>query len=302
MQADSSDAEPSLSATLFVPATNERALEKLATLSPDAVIYDLEDAVAPDRKGEARERLRDHFRVHRTAPFHRVVRINPLRGPHGTEDMLAAVACLPDAILLPKVEQPSDILTLAEALSSISNAAAFRIWAMIETPRGMMNLSAVAELGRAPAARLSALVAGTNDLVAMSGMAPGPDRANIIPFLAQMVMAARAGGLSVLDGVFNDIANGDGLSSECGQAAALGFDGKTLIHPAQIEAARAAFTPSGQEQDRARQIVDAFADPVNSGKAVIKVDGQMVEHLHRDAALRLLRRAYRRESASQGDK
>ncbi|MCP1199129.1 CoA ester lyase [Notoacmeibacter sp. MSK16QG-6] len=291
MKADSPKPVPPSSATLFVPASNERALKKLVELSPDAVIYDLEDAVSPDRKGDAREMLRDHFRSHRTAPFYRVIRMNPLAGPHGTEDMLAAVACLPDAILLPKVEEPADILALSEALGSISNAAAFRIWAMIETPRGMMNLSVIAELGRAPAARLSALVAGTNDLVAMSGIAPGSERVNLTGFLAQMVMAARAGGISVLDGVFNDIADRDGFEAECRQAAALGFDGKTLIHPAQIETARKAFTPTEEDQRRARRIVDAFADPANAGKAVITVDGQMIEYLHRDAALRLLRRA-----------
>ncbi|RLQ89137.1 HpcH/HpaI aldolase/citrate lyase family protein [Notoacmeibacter ruber] len=290
MNIDSSHVLPALRTTLFVPANNERALNRLAELSPDAVIYDLEDAVAPDQKTEARETLRSHFRAHRKAPFQRIIRINPLIGPHGTEDMLAAVACLPDAILLPKVEEPSEVLTLADALSSISNAAAFRIWAMIETPRGFMNLSVIAELGRAPASRLTAIVAGTNDLVALSGITPGPSRSNLVPFLAQMVMAARAGGLSVLDGVFNDLGDQGGFVAECAQAAALGFDGKTLIHPAQIEPARSAFTPDEEARREARAIIEAFDDPENAGKAVLTVNGRMIEHLHRDAALRLLAR------------
>lgn len=278
-------------ATLFVPANKERALEKLAALSPDAVIFDLEDAVAPDSKAQARETLRTYFRSQPSADFYRVIRMNPLEGPEGTEDLLAAVACLPDAILLPKVEEPAEILTLADALGSMSNAAAFRIWAMIETPRGIMNLSAIAELGRAPAARLTTLVAGTNDLTAMSGISPGADRANLHPFLAQMVMASRAGGLNVLDGVFNDLSDDDGLQSECRQAAMLGFDGKTLIHPSQISIAREAFMPKETELDEARAVIDAFANPANDGKAVLTVDGRMVEHLHRDAALRLLARS-----------
>ncbi len=288
---DSSRSAPPLRATLFVPAINERALAKLSALSPDAVIFDLEDAVAPEEKNAAREALRTHFRANPTAPFYRVIRMNPLEGPEGTEDLLAAVACLPDAILLPKVEEPAQILALAESLGSMSNAAGFRIWAMIETPRGLMNLAAIAELGHAPAARLSALVAGTNDLVAMSGMTPGSDRINLRPFLAQMVMAARAGDLSVLDGVFNDLGDAPGLKDECRQAAALGFDGKTLIHPSQIDAAREAFTPAPAAIEHARQIVGAFADPANRSRAVLTVNGRMVERLHRDAARRLLVRA-----------
>jgi citrate lyase subunit beta/citryl-CoA lyase len=162
---------------------------------------------------------------------------------------------------------------------------------MIETPKALLNIGAIAELGRDRAARLSCLVAGTNDIVKDTGIRPGPERRNLAPFLLQMVMAARAGGLDVLDGVYNDFRDADGFVAECAAARDMGFDGKTLIHPSQVGPANAAFSPGADELAEARAIVAAFALPEHAGKGVIKLEGRMVERLHLQQAERLLARA-----------
>ena len=276
---------------LYMPAGNARALAKADTLDADTVIFDLEDSVDPAAKDEAREALRTFFRETRPKRPECVIRINALAGPWGTEDLLAARACMPDAILLPKVDEPGDIQAAAEALAETDAPQTLRLWAMAETPRFLLNAAGIAELGRNPNNRLDCFVTGTNDLVKETGISAGQGRQYLQPLLNQIVIAARAGGLDAIDGVYNDFRDEQGLTAECAQGGALGFDGKSLIHPAQIEAANAAFSPSPDEIATARALVDAFARPENAGKGVISLDGRMVERLHLAMAEKLLARA-----------
>lgn len=274
---------------LYVPASNARALAKVPALKCDAVIIDLEDAVGPDEKSAARERLKEFFAARGKGGPEMVIRINALSTDWGADDLAAARLCRPDAILLPKVDTPRDIKDADEALDE--DDAELRIWAMIETPRAILNLGAIAELGRDRAARLDCFVTGTNDLAKESGVALTHDRRFLAPYLAQIVMAARAGGLDVLDGPFNDFANLAAFADQCRQAAQMGFDGKTLIHPSQIEAADTAFAPAPEAVAEARTIAEAFARPENAGRGVISIGGRMVERLHLKQAERLIARA-----------
>lgn len=276
---------------LYVPAANEKALAKAPSLACDVVVIDLEDAVAPSAKEEARARLGGVFDGRGEGGPDLVIRVNALSSPWGVDDLAAAAACAPDAILLPKVDGPKDVLAADDLLDSLDAYPAIRLWTMIETPKGMLNLGPIAELGRDRAARLGCLVAGTNDLAKETGVRMTPDRRWLIPWLQQIVLAARAGGLDALDGVCNDFRDLDAFARECDDGRAMGFDGKTLIHPAQIEPANRAFSPSPDEIAEARAIVGAFALPENAGKGVIQIDGRMVERLHLAQAQRLLLRA-----------
>lgn len=217
-----------------------------------------------------------------------IVRINPLAGEWGSDDLAAAIGCTPDAVLLPKVDTARDILEAGDALDDAPAPEATKIWVMIETPKALLNIGAIAELGRDPASRLACFVTGTNDLAKETGVS---DRRYLAPWLMQMVLAAKAGGLNLLDGVYNDFRDTDGFARECTEAASMGFDGKTLIHPAQIEAANRAFSPSETAVKDARAIVAAFARPENAGKGVIALDGKMVERLHLVQAEKLLAKA-----------
>lgn len=274
---------------LYVPAGNAKAIAKIAGLACDTVVLDLEDAVAPEAKAEARTSL-DTFFATRAGGREIVVRINALSSPYGRDDLDAACRWRPDAILLPKVDTPRDILEAGDVLDE-KDADGIGLWAMIETPRAVLNLGVIAELGRDHAARLSCLVAGTNDLIKDTGVMATPDRRYLTVWLMQMVLAARAGGLDVLDGVSNDFRDLDAFARECAEGAAMGFDGKTLIHPAQIAAANAAFSPADDAVAEARRVVETFALPENAGKGVIQIDGRMVERLHLAQAQRLLARA-----------
>jgi citrate lyase subunit beta/citryl-CoA lyase len=272
---------------LYVPASSEKALAKIGSLACDAVIIDLEDAVAPEGKMAARARLAGIFAA-RPPRCEMIIRINPLGGEWGNDDLAAAMACTPDAILLPKVNTARDILEAGDALDDAAAPDATKIWAMIETPKALLNSGAIAELGRDPASRLACFVAGTNDLAKETGVS---DRRALMPWLMQMVLAAKAGGLDLLDGVYNDFRDPDGFARECAEAATMGFDGKTLIHPGQIEAANRAFAPADAAVQRARAVVDAFARPESAGKSVIALDGKMVERLHLAQAEKLLAKA-----------
>lgn len=274
---------------LYVPASNEKALAKAVGLNCDVIIFDLEDAVAPADKVLARERLKQVFPTFPKNGVEKVIRVNALSTEWGLEDLAAARACRPDAVLLPKVDTPRDVHDADDALDD--EDADLRIWAMIETPRAMLNLGPIAELGRDRAARLACLVAGTNDLAKETGVALTNDRRFLAPHLAQIVMAARAGGLDVLDGPFNNFGNVTAFEDQCRQAAQMGFDGKTLIHPAQIHAANSIFAPSPDAVEDARTVVAAFALPENAAKGVISLNGRMVERLHLDQAERLIAKA-----------
>jgi citrate lyase subunit beta/citryl-CoA lyase len=276
---------------LYVPASNERALAKIASLACDSVILDLEDAVAPAEKVAARERLASFVKQRPQAGPELVIRINPLAGEWGTDDLKMAGSLEPDAILLPKVGTPRDILEAGDALDEAFVPHSLKLWAMIETPKALLNIGAIAELGRDPASRLACLVAGSNDLAKETGIRTRPDRRYLVPLLLHIVVAARAGGLVALDGVVNDFHDAYRLAAECAEAAAMGFDGKTLIHPDQIAAANAAFAPGAEAIAEARSIVAAFTQPENAGKGVIALDGRMVERLHLGEAEALLARA-----------
>lgn len=273
---------------LYVPASNEKALAKIATLDCDGVIVDLEDAVAPADKVAARDRLAAVFAGRADRRREMIVRVNALSSEWGADDLRAAAACEPDAILLPKVDTPRDVLEAGDLLDDAFVPDSVKLWAMIETPRALLNIGAIAELGRDPASRLDCFVAGTNDLVKDTGVLATPDRRYLVPWLMQMVLAARAGGLDMIDGVSNDFRDLDGFARQCAEAAAMGFDGKTLIHPAQIEAANRAFAPTPEAVAEARLVVEAFAQPGNAGKGVIALNGRMVERLHLAQAEKLL--------------
>lgn len=273
---------------LYVPASNAKALAKVASLAADAVIFDLEDAVAPDAKEDAREALRDHFLAHATSRAERIIRINGISTEWGAEDLFAARACKPDAILLPKVERPQEISDVTEILEETDASESIRIWAMIETPRGILNADEIAELGLRSTARLDCFVIGSNDIAKETGTRLTDGRSLLTPWLMQILLCAKAGKLDVIDGVYNDFANLDGFAAECADAARMGFDGKTLIHPTQIEMANSAFLPSETALTEARSIVEAFAQSENASKGVIALGGRMIERLHLDAAQKLL--------------
>lgn len=273
---------------LYMPATNTRALAKAATLGCDAVIVDLEDAVAPGDKDLARRNLEEWFATRTATRAVTIIRINALSTEWGVDDLALASSLEPDGILLPKVDTPRGILEAGDALDEEATPETTKLWAMIETPKAMLNLGGIAELGRDPASRLAGLVAGTNDLAKDTGVLVTPDRRYLLPWLMQIVLAARAGGLIALDGVMNEFRDLDAFGRECAEGAAMGFDGKTLIHPAQIEPANKAFSPSETAVAEAHAIVAAFARPENAGKGVISLNGRMVEQLHLVQAERLL--------------
>jgi citrate lyase beta subunit len=265
---------------LFLPASNPRAIEKARTLACDVAILDLEDAVAPEAKADARAAAVMAVQGGGFAP-RLGVRINGLDTPWGEADLAALKGAGADLIVAPKVETPAAVRALQDRMPEGAD-----LWAMIETPRAVLHLPALADSG----GPLRGLMLGVNDLAAMLGTAPSPDREPLKPWLAATVAAARAHGLLAIDGVYNRFTDADGFAVECAQARLYGFDGKSLIHPAQIEAANAAFSPSEEEAARARAVVAAFAAPEAAGQGAIRVDGQMVERLHLAAAERLLAR------------
>lgn len=273
---------------LTVPAINDRALDKLTSLDCDAVIFDLEDSVAEDRKADARVNLLNFLKDKDLGHRERIIRINAADTAFYREDMALVLNVLPDAVLLPKVEEPVTVQDVADLLGESDAAEGLRIWAMIETPRGVLNAAAIASSGRTSDSRLDAFVVGLNDLRKATGIPAAPGRTYLVPYLMQVVLAARAYGLDVIDSVSNDFRDLQAFSEECGQGRAMGFDGKMLIHPAQIEPANRHFGPSDAAIAEARLVVDAFSDPAHAGLNVINIDGRMIERLHAEEAARLL--------------
>jgi citrate lyase subunit beta / citryl-CoA lyase len=270
---------------LYMPGSNARAMEKARELPADAVILDLEDAVAPDAKAKARELI---VKALKDGGFGRrevVVRVNGLDTAWWADD-LAVAAARPDAVLVPKVSTPEQVRQVVARLASVGAAPELRIWAMMETPLAMLDVRDIAAAALDPATRLAAFVMGTNDLAKETRARIVPGRAPMLPWLMTCVAAARAFGLDILDGVYNDLGNAEGFAAECRQARDLGFDGKTLIHPAQIAPCNAAFSPPDEEVAWARQIIAAFDLPENAARGVIQIDGRMVERLHADMARR----------------
>ncbi len=273
---------------LYMPGANVRALEKARSLDADVLLLDLEDAVAPEVKAEARANI--VAAVKQGGYGHRevVVRVNGLATPWGRDDMLAIAAAGPDAILLPKVSSHDDIYDAAALLSEVGAPPGPRLWAMIETPLALLRLDGLAALHRDPLSRLDVFVLGTNDLAKETGARLVPGRAPMAAWLSMAVAAARAHGIEILDGVHNELADKLGFAEECAQGRDFGMDGKTLIHPDQIGPCNQIFSPDEAEVARARRIVAAFDLPENSGKGAIRLDGRMVELLHAAMARRTL--------------
>lgn len=268
---------------LYMPASNARAIEKARALPADVVILDLEDAVAPEAKADARGQAVAAVRDGGFGRREVVIRCNGLDTPWGAEDLAQAAACGPDAILVPKISSPEDLLAYRKA---IGGPKAPPLWGMIETCAAVLNLREIAAAARG--ARLDAFVAGSNDLAKEMGCRPGPRREPLQPILVSTILAARSAGLAALDGVCNALDDSDALDTECRQGADLGFDGKTLIHPGQIETANRAFSPDPAEVAFARAVVRAFADPQNANKGAIRIDGRMAERLHLAQAEKLV--------------
>lgn len=266
---------------LYLPANRASAVAKARTADCDVVILDLEDAVAPDAKAQARS---DAVAAVAEGGFGSrllVIRVNSLESEWGADDCAALSGMRPDAVLLPKISSAKDI---ADARAILP--ADLPIWAMLETCAAFLDLAAIARDGKRSG--LAAFVLGTNDLALEMRCTLDTQRSAVLPLLTQAVVTARAHGFAILDGVFNDIADEEGFAGECTQGASLGFDGKTVIHPAQLAAANAAFGPTAAQIARSHAIIEAFSAPENADKGVIKLDGKMVELLHLREAERTL--------------
>src|SRR5580698_2124304 len=268
---------------LYMPGSNARALEKARDLPADCLILDLEDAVAPDAKGQARELINKALKGG-FGDREVMVRINGLDTRWWVEDLDAVVAAKPDAVLVPKISNPDQLQDLAARIVDLGTDPSVRVWAMMETPLAMLNVGEIAAAALDSETRLSGFVMGTNDLAKETRAHLVPGRAPMLPWLMNCLAAARAYGLSILDGVYNDLGNAEGFAAECRQASELGFDGKTLIHPRQIEPCNEAFSPTPEEVETARKMIAAFDLPENKDKGVIQIDGRMVERLHAEMA------------------
>lgn len=265
---------------LYIPGSKPRALEKARTLAVDAIIFDLEDAVAVEEKLAARAGLVQTLREADYGSRTRIVRINGFDTPWGRDDVAALAGVAVDAVLIPKVNCPADLQAVAEAIPDVP------LWAMMETAAGMLNAAAIAAHPR-----LSGLVMGTNDLARELGARFRPDRLALQAGLGLCLLAARAQGRIIIDGVYNAYLDDAGLATECAQGRDMGFDGKTLIHPNQLAIANAAFAPSDAEIELARRQIAAFDDATAKGLGVAVVDGQIVENLHIVTARQMLAKA-----------
>jgi citrate lyase subunit beta / citryl-CoA lyase len=266
---------------LYMPGSNARAMEKARSIPADALILDLEDAVAPDAKQMAREQVCAALREGGYGKREMVVRVNALDTPWGLADLVAAAAVKPDAVLIPKVSHPS-VLHQAEALLDAHGAHDTDLWAMMETPLGILHAEQIASATK----RLAVFIMGTNDIAKELRAAHTPMRLPMITSLGLCLLAARAFDVGVIDGVYNDFKDEAGFAAICRQGLELGMDGKTLIHPAQVVPCNEIFSPSPADVEMARKIIAAFAQPENAGKGVITVDGRMTEILHAEMAKR----------------
>jgi citrate lyase subunit beta / citryl-CoA lyase len=273
---------------LYMPGSNARAVEKAKTLPADAVIFDLEDAVAPEMKDPAREAVCAAVKSGGYGGRELVIRVNGLTTPWGEADLAAAASAAPDAILLPKVSSPEEVLEAGRRLSALGAPETTRVWAMIETPLAILQAKEIAAVAQNETSRLSCFVMGTNDLAKDTRTRLGSGRAAMMPWLMTALAAARAYGIDILDGVYNDLSDEAGLHVECSEGRDCGFDGKTLIHPGQIAIANEIFAPSHDEIEQARAIAALFEQPENADKGAISHNGRMVERLHAEMAKRTL--------------
>jgi len=265
-----------------MPSSNERALEKAKALGCDALILDLEDAVAPDAKPAARDNACAAAKSGEYGRREITIRVNGIGTEWHEADLAAASAAGPDGIVVPKVNSPKEVRQLAEAMRDFGAPETTKLWAMIETPEAIFEADKIARADE----RLACFVIGTNDLVKELQALHVPGRAPVLTSLSMALLAARRAGIAIVDGVYNDVKDAEGFAAECRQGREMGFDGKTLIHPGQIDACNAAFSPSESEIEEAEGIVAAWRD--GAGTGVVTYNGKMIERLHVDIAERVL--------------
>ena len=273
---------------LFMPGSNARALEKARNLPADGIILDLEDSVAPEAKAIARDQIAQAIAAGGFGKREVLIRVNALDSPCWMDDITMAGKARPDGILVPKISSAEDFTAIARCLRDVDADASIRVWAMIETVRAVLHVEELAAASRNFEVRLAGFVFGPNDISRETRIRMLPGRAAMIPMITQCILATRAYGLEILDGPYSDISNVNGFALECAQGRDLGFDGKTLIHPGQIETCNAIFTPPAEEIAQARKIIAAFEQPENAARGAIRLDGQMVERLHAEMARRTL--------------
>jgi len=280
-----SNAAARLRSVLYMPGANERALEKARELPADALILDLEDAVAPEAKAQARDRVCEAAASGAYAERTVTIRVNGIGTEWHDADVAAAAAAGPDAIVVPKVGSADDVLTVERALERTGAPAGTQIWAMLETPAAVLHAAEIAAASR----RLSTLVMGTNDLLNELHAQATPGRGSLQASLTLCLLAARAEGRTIVDGVYNDVRDAEGFEAECVEGRRFGFDGKTLIHPGQIEICNRVFSPSPDEVEYARRVIEAFEQAASNGAGVATLDGRLIENLHVESAKRVLR-------------
>ena len=271
---------------LYMPGSNARALDKAKTLPADGVILDLEDSVAPEAKEAARQRVVDAVKVGGFGTREVFIRVNAVDTPWHADDLSAAANAAPDIILVPKVSSPDTLELIGRRMLDMGTNHKTRVWAMIETPLAIFNILEIAAAARDSETRLAGFVMGTNDLAKDTRARLVPGRTPMLAWLSMCVAAARIHGIDILDGVYNDIGNTEGFAQECAQARDMGFDGKTLIHPNQIDPCNSVFSPSPDEVAQARKTIAAFDLPENKDKGVVQIDGRMVERMHAEMARR----------------
>ncbi|MGM4991038.1 HpcH/HpaI aldolase/citrate lyase family protein [Tardiphaga sp. 841_E9_N1_2] len=273
---------------LFMPGSNPRALEKARTVAADGIILDLEDAVAPDAKGTARDAIAQTLNAGGFGKREVIIRINALDSPWWIDDVTMAGKAKPDGILVPKISSVEDLSAVADRLSDIGADMSIKVWAMIETSRAILHAEELAAASRDSENRLAGFVFGPNDIARETRIRMMPGRAAMLPMITHCVLATRLHGLEILDGPYSNFSDTEGFIAETEQGRDIGFDGKTLIHPSQIEACNKVFTPPDDEVAQARRIIAAFEQPENAKRGAIQLDGKMVERLHADMAKRTI--------------
>ena len=280
---------------LYLPGSNARALQKARTLAADALILDLEDAVSPDAKATARDQVADAVTAGGFGHREVLVRVNGADTEWFEPDIAAVAAAPPDGVLVPKVSSAADVAEVEAALSAAGAPDELPLWAMLETPRAVLDAAAITTASD----RLIGFVMGTNDLAKELRAAHVPGRAPLLTSLAWCLLAVRDAGKTIVDGVYNDLDDAEGFAAECRQAVELGFDGKTVIHPRQLDGCNAAFTPTDSEVAHASRVIEAFEAASAEGRGVVTVDGKLIENLHVEQARRTL--AVVEAVAAQGD-
>ena len=273
---------------LYVPGTNERALEKAKNLNVDVLIFDLEDSIAPQSKEIAREKIIQVVSAGDYGNSELIIRINGLDTPWGQDDLKAAITAKPDGLLVPKINQPTDLKLIERYYRNQFIHPNPPIWLMMETPHSMLNAGSIADSANENN-KVVGFVMGTNDLVKETGVSANKERYALIPWLMNCIAAAKANNLVIIDGVFNDFGDADGFRAECIQGMEIGMDGKTLIHPNQIEACNEIFSPDDETVSWSQKIIDAYNQPENVDQGVIQIDGKMVERLHLEIAERIVK-------------